>query len=715
MGIKKHHILHISIISALLAGCNSGGGLESDKPSYIKGDIFVQHYDGGSNDLLTAGVGQTGLTQASPSFADPENPTVEELRRTTIVNQHKALIDTRLRAGFGSLYGPAVASRFAIPTNDGKVAGKEYLTYADDGTGQQNVTLMVQIPDSFNKGRPCIITAPSSGSRGIYGAVGTAGEWGLKNHCAVAYTDKGTGNGVHDLSTDTVNDIRGVRGQAATLGNNANFIAKGSDSTSLASYVANNPNRIAQKHAHSQQNPEADWGWNVLQSLEFAFYVLNLDENLELRNNIFNKFNAGNTLVIASSISNGGGASLRAAEQDNLGLIDGVVVVEPNINPKALAVSDSFTIQQGSVVYPPEVHSKPLLDYLTYYNVYQPCASAGKNLAFGFDPALGEPTTGAFPAGVKGRCTALKAQGLLTSDTLEAQITEAQAKINAYGVVPSSNITAYTFGAFAGNASIANLYANAYGRFSVVDNLCGFSYAAVAKRGSPRPKVLSDLADDFSSGNGIPPSSETALVNNAGLNGEGQDFKSVPNADGVIDESLEGALCLRSLATGKTASGDSLTGDMLDKYKRVQLGLSAILGTGNLRSKPTIIVHGRDDSLINVNHASRAYYGLNKKTRGNDSKLVYVEVKHANHLDAFNQIFNIDTQIPIHYYLGEALDEMFDHLANGAALPESQVIATKTLASTGGDKLTEAHLPKIGAAENCRINFTDNRLTIPDC
>ena len=73
---------------------------------------------------------------------------------------------------------------------------------------------MVQVPTTFNPSKPCIITATSSGSRGIYGAIGTAGDWGLKRGCAVAYTDKGSGNGVHDLQDNTINRINGVRADA---------------------------------------------------------------------------------------------------------------------------------------------------------------------------------------------------------------------------------------------------------------------------------------------------------------------------------------------------------------------------------------------------------------------------------------------------------------------------------------------------------------------
>src|SRR6185295_12260302 len=104
-----------------------------------------------------------------------------------------------------------VSSAGVAGTGDGKIAGEEVIAYADDGSGRQNVTLMVQIPSTFSTTAPCIIAAPSSGSRGVYGAIGTAGEWGLKRGCAVAYTDKGTGTGAHNLQTNTVNLMRGER------------------------------------------------------------------------------------------------------------------------------------------------------------------------------------------------------------------------------------------------------------------------------------------------------------------------------------------------------------------------------------------------------------------------------------------------------------------------------------------------------------------------
>ncbi|HAI70417.1 MAG TPA: hydrolase, partial [Gammaproteobacteria bacterium] len=79
---------------------------------------------------------------------------------------------------------------------------------------------------------------------------------------------------------------------------------------------------------------------------------------------------------------------------------------------------------------------------------------------------------------------------------------------------------------------------------------------------------------------------------------------------------------------------------------------------------------------------------LNKSTKSN-SQLVYIEVKNANHFDGLNQQYNINTQIPLYYYLNQALDRMSDHLKNGTSLPVSQVIPTVPTASL------EERLPEI--------------------
>src|SRR5260370_33761075 len=101
--------------------------------------------------------------------------------------------------------------------------------------------MMVQVPDSYDLAHGCIVAAPSSGSRGVYGAIATAGEWGLKHGCAVAYTDKGTGTGAHNLQTNTVDLIRGERADAAAAGDNSNFTAALSASQ-RAAFNAATPN-----------------------------------------------------------------------------------------------------------------------------------------------------------------------------------------------------------------------------------------------------------------------------------------------------------------------------------------------------------------------------------------------------------------------------------------------------------------------------------------
>ncbi len=254
---------------------------------------------------------------------------------------------------------------------------------------------MVQVPDSYNPAQGCIVTGPSSGSRGIYGAIASAGDWGLKHGCAVAYTDKGTGTGFDDLQNGLVDTLRGDVATIAAAGANAQFVAPLS-TKERAQYNAAFPNRFAFKHAFSRQNPERDWGTDVLESIQFAFTVLN------------QKFPGAhiskrNTIVIASSVSNGGGASLRAIEQDHEGLIDGAAVSEPNVNPKNFR---PFTIAQGGN---PPFTAQPteLIDYVTFQNAFEGCALGSQTSAPLFVYA---PPSAA-------RCAALHADGLLTSTT----------------------------------------------------------------------------------------------------------------------------------------------------------------------------------------------------------------------------------------------------------------------------------------------------------
>jgi len=654
-------------------------------------DVVHTHYDGITNDLLTAGLGRTGLGSLTPpGFADPLHPTAEELRRLAIYNNYRALVDPTTGGGYGSLYGPNVTANGTVTGGEGLIAGDEYLAFEKNGDGRANVTMMVQVPDSFDPTNSCIVTAPSSGSRGVYGAIATAGEWGLKHGCAVAYTDKGTGTGAHDLQNNSVNLIRGERADAAQAGDDSNFTARLSDSQ-RALFNAATPNRFAFKHAHSQQNPEKDWGNNVLRSIKFAFKVLN--DKLRHRGVEISK---RNTIVIASSVSNGGGASVRAVEQDEDHLIDGLAVGEPNVNPK---FSSRFTIAQSG--YPPlAAHSRPLIDYITLVNVFQGCADlapANASAPLNFAPS---------PA----RCASLHAKGLLASTTTPDQATEAQKIINDFGILTEQNLVQPGYWTFFVPQSISVTYANAYGRFSVADNLCNYSLG-VTTGGVPGPIAAAAEAQIFGTSNGIPPTSGINLINNAAPGGPREDRASTP------DQNLDGALCLRSLAIGRdAATGAPLGATQGPQAHRIGEGVEDIIASGDLHRVPAIFVTGRNDAILPPNFASRAYFGLNNLVEGSRSPLRYYEVTNAQHLDSFNAFGGYNAMfIPLHRYFIQAMDLMYDHLRHGGALPPSQVVHT-TPRGAGAPPITAANVPPIANAPppSALITFAGGQVNIPN-
>ncbi|MEY4754352.1 MAG: hypothetical protein RJA44_2027, partial [Pseudomonadota bacterium] len=554
----------------MLVGCGGGSDagaapseLLNTLPAGIRGAVVATVYDGRSDDLLTAGLGKTGLMGAAPAYVNAASPTAAELRRNAIYNNYRALLDPSANGGMGTLYGPNVDVAGSATSNEGLIAGREYIARTDDGSGRQNVTLMVQVPNHFDPARPCIVTATSSGSRGVYGAIATAGEWGLKHGCAVAYTDKGSGNGLHDLNSDVLMLRDGTLSTGAIAGSDAFF--KAVFSTDLATYNAAYPNRVAYKHAHSQQNPEKDWGRNTLDAVRLAFYVLNEQFGTTSQDGTkkLQTFRPANTLVIASSVSNGGGAALAAAEQDTEGLIDGVAVTEPNAQPGS---NTGLTIQQGSATV--ATHSKALIDYFTYANLYQPCAAlssrtgsvAATSAAF---------WTATHTTNAQNRCAQLKAKGLLSGADQAAQADEALDKLLAYGWQSEQNFFHLSHFRFATN-SIVVTYVNSYGRFSVTDNVCGYSMANTDASGNVSAQVAATQAGLFASGNGVPPTGGVNLVYNDSLGGAKLDFFAVSPSTTSADFALDGALCMRSLVTGKDeASGAALTGALKAQSDRV--------------------------------------------------------------------------------------------------------------------------------------------------
>ena len=427
----------------------------------------------GDDDLLTAGLGLAGLrAMVAPAFADAAQPTPSELRRRALWANWRGIADLAPGGGYGDVYG----SLDAVP-------GREFSAYATVAGARQPHRVLLQLPDAFDTAKRCVVVTASSGSRGIYGAIAVAGAWGLPRGCAVVYTDKGAGTDYFDLD--------------AGEGRTADGSAAGADALLAFKPSQASGSGVAYKHAHSQDNPEADWGRQVKQAAQYALATLNAQLPQQA------PFTFENTRVIAVGISNGGGAVLRAAELDG-DWLDAVVAGEPNV------------LVEGH-------GARSLYDYTTDAALLMPCAL----------PALGIP---AMP-GTEARCGELAKRGLVQGADLAAWQQDALAKLRAGG---------WTDGALrAGSISVAfDLwravgvgYAAAYGRYPHDAHPCGYRYSAVNADGSARAATAAERAAWLSDGSGIPPGAGVAIV----------------DPQPVADMGLTGLQCLRALWTSDSA------------------------------------------------------------------------------------------------------------------------------------------------------------------
>jgi hydroxybutyrate-dimer hydrolase len=429
--------------------------------------------------------------------------------------------------------------------------------------------------------------------------------------------------------------------------------------------------------------------------------------------------------VIASNISNGGGASMRAAEQDILGWIDGIVVAEPAVQPKD---DLRFEIRDGASPSNPEgnlvpLHSRPLLDYMSFLAVYQPAL---------FDADWRQE---------------LIRKGLVAGETEAEQIADVQAKIQAYGILREQNDLQFSHNLTQIPLGVTVTYANAYGRFSVADNLCGYGFAVIGENGAPVP--LRDTAELpghallFTTGNGIPPFRLTGFLPPSPAaegNPEGTAAAATPTwiadiglilgdpATGevkrTVAERVDATLKLRRIVVGTDLPVEkTLSPEETEQHLRIANGMQAIRMSANLRGKPAIIVQGRADGVVAPNHTGRAYYARNQLVENGGSNLRYYEVTNAHHLDAFNPLFPgyAERYVSLHYYFLQALTLMRDHLdrTKRRPLPPSQVIATTP---RGADPTT--HQPNPIKLDNLppisdhpgpdEIKFVSEALIIPE-
>ena len=384
----------------------------------------------------------------------------------------------------------------------------------------------------------------------------------------------------------------------------------------------------------------------------------------------------GNTLVIASSVSNGGGESLQALEQDTEGLIDGLAVTEPNAQPGSMTgVTVNF---DGAAV---ANAGKPLIDVFTYRILYEPCASLSTSAQApnGTRPGWfgGGTNPGALLGQVGGidlntvaanRCQSLVDKGLITGTTTAQQADAALAKLQAYGWTDPNN-----------NALHASHY-RARGhvrRLRVCRRLRQVLGVGQLLRLQPREhrcappawrrRSAATQASVFSTSNGLGGNAGIEVIYNDSLGGAKQYLVGTSPSTGRVDGSLDGQLCLRNMVTGvDTVTGAALTGTALANSQRVRAGIADVLLKGNLRSIPSVIVAGRSDTLVPVNHAARAYVAFNSKVEAG-SNVRYYEIQNGQHFDAFipslagaSGINGYDVLfVPVHYYFINAMDIMW--------------------------------------------------------
>lgn len=379
-------------------------------------------------------------------------------------------------------------------------------------------------------------------------------------------------------------------------------------------------------------------------------------------------------------------------------------------------------------------HSRSLLELASLVSLYQPCASRAAEWV------SSAPLNTVSQQAGEARCQSLLELGLLpgltSASTVEDRAQAAQTLINAAGIVPEQNALQPAHYGLLVPQGILVTYANQFGRFGVEDNLCGFSFASTdATTGQPVATSASRLASLAALSNGQPANAGINLVYNLGSNGPVADNTAnlvTSRVTGRNDLNLDGALCWRTLATGvNPLDGVSLSTRSATigaytitqaQYEAVQTGLSQTLATGDLHGKPALIVTGRNDGFLPINHASRPYYALNQKVEGTGSQLRYYEVKNAHHLDSLNANAGFNTHyIPLDYYYFRALDLMFEHLQTGRELPPSQVVRTtprRIDPATGKpeDLSAQTHLPALAAqpAAGDVLSFDNGLLSIPE-
>ncbi|MEX1826704.1 3-hydroxybutyrate oligomer hydrolase family protein [Luteibacter sp. CQ10] len=551
------------------------------------GEVRVTTHRNG-DDLLSAGLGLRGLAGLTTPFANPLAPTAAELRRRAIQSNWKGIADLGPLGGFGRVYGE-------VPD----VPGCEFTAFASLPGARASHRVLVQVPDAFDKARRVLVVAASSGTRGIYGAIALAGSWGLPKGFAVAYTDKAAGSGYFDPADGTGVMLDGTRAKVGDAP--LEFEPKNlSADTGLAA-----------KHAHSGDNPEADWGRHVLQAARFGLAMLDRAFPDEA------PFTADNTTLIATGLSNGGGAVLRAAGEDVDGMLDAVVALEPNIHV--------------------EGYGRPFYDYATEAGILLAAALAAPE----FDGVPFARIGMAQPPAWALRGAALRAHGRLTANTPQGQAREALAALRDSGWQDDALKVAASTTSLDLWRTVNVSYASAYLRRGAGDMPCGFAY-----RVQPVGGAAAVRSAWWAEGSGVPPGPGIALVGGTDLS---------------LDPTLPGLLCLRDLWLGQGADAPRLR----EAVHATAVALPRV-------ELPVLVVHGAQDGMIPAAFSSEPYV---KWLRASGRRPVFWKVPYAQHFDAFLSFQDFsDRHAPLLPFGFAALDRAWSHLSEGRALPEDAAV-----------------------------------------
>jgi hydroxybutyrate-dimer hydrolase len=581
----------------------------------FRAERVTDHRDG--DDLLTAGLGLSKLRQlAPPPFADAAVPTASELRRRAIWSNWRGIADLSVGGGYGEVYG----STQTVP-------GREFSAYATVPGARHPHRVLAQVPDAFDHKRRCVVIAPSSGSRGVYGAIAVAGAWALPKGCVVAYTDKGTGTDYFDLATGIGARADGTSG-----------LSERDPDLAFVPQTRGDAAGVAFKHAHSQDNPEADWGRHVYQAAQFALHALNRAFPEQA------PFTFANTRTIAVGISNGGGAVLRAAELsegiDDPQWLDAVVAGEPSV------------LIEGE-------GGRALYDYTTEAALWMPCALLHMNDLP--QPPLQAQARVAWSE----RCAGLRALGVLEGDTAEAQAQHAYERMRANGWTDEALRAGALSVGFDLWRAVAVTYASAYGRYGVGEHPCAYSFGLTAADGAARTASAQERAAWWSDASGIPPGAGVTIID-----GLSKEERSKP------DSELQGLRCLRALWEGDTADAD-----------RVRKGIAAT-GVGlPRRTLPVMVIHGVDDGLIPMAFSSAPYVA---KAKAAKRDVRFWKVRNAQHFDAFLGLPDYGARyLPMLPYVYAALDHTLEHLEAGTPMPGDATIDARP---RQGQVLTLEHL-----------------------